>query len=299
MKSARRQKRIHNKEVRRKKLPFLKILIPVLVFVLLFLFFKLTTNYWDGKSKVSFVFQTSKGDIGVTILDPLLAEKTILIIPGDTQVDVARGYGTLRIKNVWQLGVNEKLGGGLLSQTITDSFLFPTTLWSEKNLDNIWQFIFTNNKTNIKFGDRLQIALFALKVKSIDKTEIDLGKNQFLKKETLIDGAPGYIQNGPVSGRLTVYFSDNNFSDKNLKFGIVDSTGKPGVANGVGSILEILGGKVVSLERQQLKDSDCEVLGQNKDAVKKVATLFSCKIISGQSGLDLEMRIGSSFAKRY
>jgi len=238
--------------------------------------------------------------VGITILDPALNEETTLIIPGDTEVNVARSYGTLRIKNVWQLGVNEKLGGGLLVQTITQTFLFPTNLWSDTDMGDIWKFIFAAKKTNIPFGDRLAAGMFALRVNGTDKTEIDMGTSQFLHKQTLTDGKPGYVTSGNVSGRLTVYFADNNLANKNIKFGLVDASGSFGVAAKVGQILEVLGGKVVAVDKKPEDTTlDCEVSGSNPDVVKKVSALFSCKKASGKSNFDLEMRLGTKFAKRF
>ncbi len=77
-------------------------------------------------------------------------------------------------------------------------------------------------------------------------------------------------------------------------------TGKNGVVENVGGILEVLGGKVVSIDRQSANDSfDCEVKGQNADAVKKVGLLFNCKKVSAESSFDVEMKIGGKFAKRF
>jgi hypothetical protein len=301
MRSAQRKNRIENSKIRGRILGLLiRVFIPLIVILSLFLYLKLSTRYWNGHDKLAFVFQASGDAVGVAILDPVLNEETTLIIPGDTEVDVARGYGTLRIKNVWQLGVNEKLEGALLAETLTDSFLFPTNLWSDTDLSNVWKFIFAPKETNIPFGDRLAAGIFALRVSGIDKTEIDLAKSQFLHKETLTDGKPGYVISGPVSSRLTVYFSDNNFADKNLKFSLTDATGSYGVADGVGKVLEVLGGKVVRVDKKTGDNSlDCEVFGHNPDAVKKVSTLFSCKKVSDKSNFDLEMRMGVKFAKRF
>lgn len=278
----------------------IKIIIPLLMVLSVVIYLKLSTKYWNGHDKMAFAFQNSSGIVGVTILDPELGEETTLIIPGDTEIDVARNYGTLKIKNVWQLSQNENLGGSLLSQTITDSFLFPTNLWSTTDLSNVWRFIFSGKGTNIGFGDRLSAGIFALRVSGIDKTQIDLGQSQFLHQQTLTDGTKGYVMSGPISSRLTVYFSDNNFSDKNLKFSLTDATGKYGVADGVGQVLEVLGGKVVQVDKKAEDDSlDCRVFGQNSDAVNKIANLFSCKKIPGRSNFDLEMQMGAKFAKRF
>jgi hypothetical protein len=301
MRSAQRKAKIEKRKTRSHISSLLiKVFIPTFLVLSVFLYLRLSTKYWNGYDKMAFVFQNQEGTVGVTILDPVLNEETTLIIPGDTEVKVAREYGTLRIKNVWQLGVNEKLGGTLLADTLTSGFLFPTNLWSDHDLRDVWKFVFTTKATNIPFGDRLAAGIFSLKVTGIDRTEIDLAKNQFLHKQVLADGKQGYVVSGPVSGRLTVYFADNALADKNLKFSLTDATGSFGVADRVGQVLEVLGGKVVAVDKVP-KDGtlDCEVFGQNRDAVKKMSVLFSCKKNSGNSNFDLEMKIGSKFAKRF
>lgn len=301
MRSAQRKARLEKTKTKNHVLGILfKVVIPVVIVLSVFLYVKLSTKYWDGESKVSFVFQKTDGNVGITILDPKLNEETTLVIPGDTQVDVAKGYGTIRLKNVWQLGVNEGLGGGLLPQTLTKNFLFPTNLWSDTDISNVWKFVFSTKGTNIPFGDRLMAGFFALRLSRIERTEIDLVKSQFLHKKVLVDGQTGYVISGPATTRLTVYFSDNKMTDKNIKFGLVDSTGNYGVANNVGSILEVLGGKVVVVDKKSTDESlDCEVFGTNRYVVRKIGSLFSCKEISRESNLDVEMIMGSKFAKRF
>ncbi len=297
MRSAQRKNRIEKDKKKGRIIGLLiKVVIPLLLVLSAILYLRLSTKYWDGHSKLAFVFQNESGAIGVTILDPVLNEETTLLIPGDTEVDVARGYGTLRLKNVWQLGVNEKLGGGLLANTVTDSFLFPTNLWSDRGLSDIWKFVFAASKTNIPFGDRLSAGLFAMKVSGIDKTEIDLAKNQFLHKQTLTDGKSGFVIAGTANSRLTIYFADNAIADKNLKYSLIDATGSFGTADGVGQVLEVLGGKVVAVDKKPTEVSlDCEVYGLNADIVNKVAALFSCRKLAVKSNFDLEMRMGAKF----
>lgn len=306
MRSAQRRARKESDKKNRGKLNIIiKILIPFLFLLSIFVYLKFTAKSWDGFNKVSQVSQNSSGDVVVTVLDPVLGEETNITIPGDTEIQVARNYGSFRIKNVWQLGINEKLGGRLLAETVTNNFLFPTSLWSQEGMSDPWKFIFKPGLTNISFADRLAIIYFKLGVKSIDKTEIDLGKNQFLKKQILADGESGYVVNSPISGRLTVFFVDNEFSNilssgKNLKFSLIDATDKPGVANRVGAILEVLGGKVASVERQTVRDNiDCEVSGKNKDVVHKISILFDCSIKTYETDYDLIMTLGSKFAKRF
>src|SRR5690348_4269858 len=102
MRSAQRKKRIEKSKAKSRIFGiFAKFVIPVGILLFVVLFLKLNTKYWNNRDKFAFAFQDAGGRVGVTILDPILGEETTLVIPGDTEVNVARSYGTLRIKNVW------------------------------------------------------------------------------------------------------------------------------------------------------------------------------------------------------
>lgn len=308
MKSARRQAFIARKNKEKVKYrPSLKFFIPVLIIVGLFLFFKFSIRFWNGKDKVPLVYREESGNVTVTVLDPNLSEVTNLIIPGDTQVDVARNYGTFRIKNVWQFGINEKIGGNLLAETVTQNFLFPVSLWSSKspgfnngNVGQMISFMFFPGQTNISFGDRIAMGIFVLKVQDLGRSTIDLGKSQFLDKKTLNDGQPGYLITGPISQRLKIYFSDNEIGEKGVRVNITDATGVSGVTDKLGEILQVIGGKVVSIDKKSItEDIDCTVSGLNRETVRKIANLFSCKVGGTDTSFDLDIKIGKEFAKRF
>lgn len=299
----RQKSRLHSRQVKKSTFkPFnyaVKVLIPLAILLSVFLFFKANTKSWNGSDKVSFVNPSANGDVVVNVLDPKLSEQSSFIIPGDTQVNVAGGYGTLRIKNVWQLGVNEKLNGALLSRTVTQNFNFPTTFWSETGIEETKKFIFSPGKTNIKIGDRIMIAIFSLKVKGIDQTEINLADNLYIKKQNLADGLPGYVISGPISSRLTVYFTDNELAEKNIKYNLLDATAKPGLTDKVGEILEVFGGKIVSVERLSADETDCIVYGKVREAVDKIAALFSCQKSETDTEFDVELKMGTKFSRRF
>lgn len=311
MKSARRiayVQRKHKKPVNKKRMGFLIPGILLLIILLAFVGIKLDTRFWNNHDKFSFAYHSQNGDTGVTVLDPKTGELTTLIIPGETEVDVAMNYGTLRLKNVWQLGKNEKLDGALLAKTVTKNFSFPVFLWSDSDgaevqktsLTGLTKFVFFPQKTNIPLGDRVSIAFFALKAKNLDRTVIDLAKSQFLTKQKLSDGISGYKLTGPVSGRLTVYFSDNDMADKDFKVYIVDSTGTFDVAQNAGQIIEVMGGKIVSVDKSAgTSDFGCQVLGKDSKVVNKFVNIFNCKAIQGKTDYDIELRLGTQFAKAF
>src|SRR3990172_4274323 len=210
MRSARRRKLIEKKKkaVKNKSL-FLKICLPIILLIVAFLFIKLSIKYWNGTDKFSIVYKLDDGNVAVGVFDPKLEEITSLIIPGDTEVNLARNFGTLRIKNVWQFGINEKIGGSLLASTVTQNFLFPVSLWSDSDTKSLFdanalgivRFVFFPKYTNISLGDRISVGLFSLKIKNLNKNLIDIGKSQFLSKQKLNDGEEGYTLSGTISPR--------------------------------------------------------------------------------------------------
>jgi len=290
---------------------FFKVFLPIILIIGLLIIIRSDTKYWNAQDKFILAYRLESGEVAVSVLDPKLDELTTLLVPGDTEVDVARNYGELRIKNVWQLGINEGAGGSLLAETVSQNFLFPVFLWSDSDaksladgsLPGILHFIVFPKSTNIALGDRFSAGLFALRVNNSGRGLIDLGKNQFLLKQKLTDGQSGFVLGGPISPRLTVYFSDNYISDANsggnLKVVIKDTTGVPGVADKVGQIVEVMGGKVVSVEKKNSDSSDCLVLGTDHRVVKKIADLFSCKTGGSRGEMDLEIDLGASFARRF
>jgi hypothetical protein len=86
----------------------------------------------------------------------------------------------------------------------------------------------------------------------------------------------------------------------NLRMNIVDATGESGISEKVGEILQIVGGKVVSVDKKiQAEDIDCIVSGANSKIVSKVSQLFSCKEDHEKTNFDLRIQMGSKFAKRF
>lgn len=313
MRSARRRKLIEKKKKAGRLSGILfKFLLPIIFILAVSVLVKFTTKYWNGEDKLAVAYRLDSNDVAVSVFDPRLTEITTLVIPGDTQVDVARNYGELRIKNVWQLGVNEKIKGALLAETITQNFLFPVFLWSDGDIETLFEtntfgilkFVFFPGSTNISFGDRVSIGIFAMKTGPTGKNLLNLGKNQFLIKQRLNDGEVGYVVSGDVSQRLTAYFADNSFADnansgKSLRVAIVDATSVPGVADTVGQIIEVMGGKIVSIDKRNGENNDCTIYGTNAKAIKKFAILFSCKTTKNNSNFDIEISLGQAFAKRF
>ena len=281
------------------------ILIAILAFCLWF--FVISAHFWNGSDKLAVTSRRENGDASVIVFDPKLSEITTLTIPGDTEVNVARNLGTMRLKNVWQLGENEKATGKLLAETLTNNFRFVSFLWIDSageglvgsNFLKLTKFLFVPGSTNLSFRDRLGIVIFSSKVGNSGRTEIDLAKSLFLQKGKLSDGEAGFKISENLMERLTIYFSDYSLAEGSVRSFINDETGEFGVANEFGKIIETMGAKVVSIDKKTVSETDCVVSGGERVYVEKIARIFSCKeVISGEKNV-ISINIGSKFAKRF
>lgn len=307
MRSYKRKKEIARKKRNKEMGKFIIPITALIVVFLGFLYYCFTPHFWNGKDKLSLTIQRATGDVSVVIFDPRLSEETTLTIPGNTEVNVAENLGRLTIKNVWKLGQDQKIDGRLLSETVTKNFLFPSSAWSDPKaeslinptLPGLAKFIFGGGETNLGIFDKFSVSLFSLKVKAVDRSEIDLGKSQFLKKGKLSDGSSGFTLSGDIAERLTANFSDYGFSGRTVRIFIKDETGILGVSDSVGQVLEVMGGKVVSIDKLSSVDADCTVSGGDPDLIIKVSRLFSCKTSTIGGKDDIELTLGSKFAKRF
>ena len=262
-------------------------------------------KYFNGVDKMSLAVQEKSGDVSILVFDPVRQEITKVRIPGDTQVEVAGGLGVWKIKSIWELGIDRKLDGHLLTKTLTNYMKFPVFVWAgsdaiyyfENNLSKMLSLIIKPQKTNLNLADKIALSFFSLNVKNTGRREIDLSETSFLKKKVLTDGNEGFVLSGQDSPILYSYFSDYNFSDKALRVLIKDATGKAGLADNAGEIVEVMGGKIASIIRVNEEESVCNVSGPNSKLSDLTARVLGCTISkeSYEGNYDMEILLGKLF----
>ena len=291
------------------KIKFLFILLTLLG--LIFSIYKIYSrkNLWSGEQKMAVVVQENKEDVSILIFDPVSEEITRISIPGNTQVEVAGNLGVWKIKSVWDLGKNENLDGSLLAKTVAKNFKFPVYVWSDKG---ILGFLSTNPfdvikaivlpyETKLGVIDKILIGSFSLNIKNANRIDVDLRETLFLKKLTLTDGTEGFGISNLSSQNILAKFADHSISGKNYTVIIRDSTGEPGVSEKVGEIVEVFGGKVASIKKEEDKDALCAVWGKDTEIAKKVASIFGCELNSDpfEGNFDLEITLGNKFTHSF
>ena len=173
MRPAQRRKRL---KASRKKggFPLVRIIVVLFFITVAFILVSFLTRFWDGKTKLTMAINTEAGDIIVSSFDPKTESVTNIFIPGSTQLNVSRQLGSWRAKSVWQLGLNEKLVGTLLRETVVKNFSWPLMAWADEpamgfakgDFLGTIKAVFTPFKTNLKIGDKIKLAVFALSVKN-------------------------------------------------------------------------------------------------------------------------------------
>ena len=306
-KKNRRLKKSRLKKNGQKRPSFLSLVIIFLLILLGYVYF---SGDLRGRDRISVVIQRENGDVQVSTFDFVIDEIVNIIIPADTQVNVARNFGKLKIKNVWRLGENEGLVGILLAETVTRHFKFPLHKWAEDNAYNLTQAsiipiikgIIIPYKSNIKIGDRLRLGLLSFRVHSSKRVDIRLENTPYITKTVLTGGEEGYLITGLYPDEFLGIFSDPNFAKSELRVEINNASGSKHVSKSLGEIVEVLGGKVVAIDNKENEsDFDCFVSSNNVEVADVISDLFQCNKSKEDKleNTDIKIEIGKQFANRY
>lgn len=269
----------------------LKIILAVLIILVLILIYLGRSKFWDSKEKLVLVTHRVDNNITVSVFDPVSDNQIDILIPGSVQVQAAGELGTWKLNSLWQLGVNEKMGGDLLVRTIVKNFGFPAVAWRHED----------SGRTNLSLGDKTRLFLFQIKIGKNSVSQIDLADTNFLKKARFIDGEWGYTVSGKPPLEVTAAFIDSKLLEGNPRARIINYTNSVSLAERVGAMIEIMGVKVASIEKKESKDFDCNISGSNTRLVEKFDLIFDCDNKSSQESgnFDISLEIGKNFIRRF
>ena len=293
----------------RKKPARLVFSVGIFISVTLILSFVLSKSYWNGETNFTIVSGGESGDVFIYTISPITPAIIVVKVPQDTEVDVSRGFGKLKIKNLWKLSKNEKIGGLLLQETLTKSFKIPVEAFVHEkgvgllstNLLTRLSILFSGFETNLTTGDKLRLFFYGFRVSRENRTVIDLGQySAFLVKSKLKDGNEGYIiSEDNLPPKLIGIYTDPVISRQNLN-AVVKSSGNLKIkARILGKVLEILGPKLASFSdivNDDLEEKSCIVLAKDSYTRKKIARVFGCEQKNGEptGNFDVEVIVGKN-----
>lgn len=284
-------------------------LFVVIVAVVVFFFFFAAS--FGGLARVSLASADSSGNVIFSLFDFKGGTISTVVVPGSTQVDVARSLGFWKISSVWKLGENEKVGGVLLSETVTKSLKMPVDYWGEGSYSGlssddpskIVRGVFSLKQTNLSLIDRIRIGIFTLQTRSVNRRTVDLADSKYLYKVKLSDGTLGYkVRDSDLPFELKAILADADVSKENSNILLENLSGKGYIEAEVGAIIEVLGGKIAKVTKGEVKDTDCTLYGDSKLVTYRViAKVFSCSRAGklDNYNFDIVLRIGTKFTARY
>lgn len=293
-KSARRKKRIQKKYI---WISYLKIFLSLVVIVSLVVFL-FSGRINKDTQKIAVAYPNEDGSASVLVIDYQGEDAAKITLPSDLSVDLSHNLGTFRLKSLWEMGVNEKDPGDIFVKTISKNLAVPVYLYSEKSPFEFRDFVFKNRITNIKLIDRLKIYFKNKSTKNIGFEDIDLAKKLFVKKETLSDGEVGYKIYLNLLSRLGVYFIDEKIVKTQLPLYIVEDIRGAKRSEVVSKIYDTLGGKTVSIDKDDNGDLNCKVEGPDSYTLKLFKEIFGCETVLNKSD-KLIFRYGSKFLESY
>lgn len=286
-------------------------IIAVFGFIVLLmgLIYHFLPSKWDLKSRIILAIPTKTGDVTVSIFDPQSHSIMYFSLPASMQVNASGNLGSWKLGSIWQLGIQEKKGGKLLTQTLLKSLHIPADAWASqeaigllsKNIGNIARAGIKIKDTNLSFKDRINITLFSLRLHPSDKYEINLVDSGYIYETRLLDGEEGYTHKKVLPSKILSYVSDPAIASGQLRVAISDSSGPSNAAGQITEVVESLGGKVLSIEDEAETQSDCLIHTTKPDIADKIADLLGCNITNQKptGNFDIEIVIGNSFVRRF
>lgn len=103
---------------------FTFLILAGIFFLLYFIYQSSKKSVWNGKNNINFVIQAERTFIYSYHPDDEILN--IISLPNDLFIETAKGYGEYKLKNIYQLGGVEKIGGGeLLVRSLQSFFIIP------------------------------------------------------------------------------------------------------------------------------------------------------------------------------
>lgn len=302
--SRRRENRIINHQKSTKIVLYFKLLIIVITSILLIV--NLNKRLWTGSDKIVVAFNNVNGQVKVAVVDPLSSKLNIYSIPETSEVEVSRNLGVWKLGSVWKLGEQEDIGGGrLLTETLTRHLFIPTYVYGDKNTfgllssspKELFKGVFFPGDTNLHFFDRVRLTYYSLSVKNTDKISIDLSESGYFVKSEISTGELGYKLSEKLPLSISDAFTNNEIQNFRQKFMIIDNSGSMQKTQMLSKYISVIGGKVISIEKDETEDYNCKVYANSEDILKYINKLFGCEgdLLNENSNFDVVLNIGKRF----
>lgn len=306
---------------------FSRLLILLLLGLIFFLPFSIyqgiKKSVWDGKNNINLVIQGER--IFIYTYHPDDEILNIISLPNDLYLETARGYGEYKLKNIYQLGGVEKIGGGeLLRMSLQNLFVAPIDgqiikikneklKMKNKNLEkgkltSLYLCLLTRRcETNLSVWDLIRVFSHLNKLKFNNINLVKIEETILFKKEKLADGSEVFrLETLQIDDFSQRYFTDKKFLNEGLKLSILNATNYPGLAKNVSRLLKNIGGEMVSSkDADQVFDRSILYYSNEEQkktySFKKISQIFQIEQVLWDSQIEGDVRLvlGKDYLERY
>ncbi len=216
-----------------------------------------------------------------------ISTKTAVVVnlPDDLYIpEVLPSYGGYPISSVYNVGMLDKKGAVVLSDTVSGYMGVPVdgfAKYAGKLTDP--RFLFVMN-SNLNFLDRVRLIIAWLGVRFDKVAVVDVGS--MAVPLILADGSLAQsVDKEVLDNVLSQKFLEEKIRDEGLRIEVINSTAVIGLGAKVARVLTNIGASVVNVGSGTEVLNQCEVRSEKIDyvTVRRMAEVFSCKIIAGNN----------------
>jgi len=328
-----RKTRKDKKKVKKviKNIFFRLLILLVLGGICLLLFFLcqgFKKSVWDGKNNINLVIQMERTFIYTFHPDDEILN--IISLPNDLYLETAREYGEYKLKNIYQLGEVEKVGGGeLLRMSLQNLFVVPidgyivktpkiqSASWRTKSqsenlekgrLTSLYFCLLTRNyETNLSGWDLIRVFNHLNKLKFNNINLVKIEETILFKKEELADGSEVFrLETLQIDDFSQKQFTDKHFLNEGLKLSVFNATNYSGLAKNASRLLKNIGGEIVS-SKDEDQTFERSILYYNNEeqkktySFKKIRQIFQIEEVLLDSEIEGDVRLvlGRDYLERY
>lgn len=286
----------------------LKLFLVFLLLVLVFILFFLKKNI-RAEDKILLVVQ-GKNVVRIVDFDFISSEIVVVDIPASLEVEASHNLGNWELSSIWNLGENEKIGGGkLLVETLRNNLFAPVYYFSSEKGNSLVEgsvfssliFPFLESKSNLGLVDKIKLGVFSARFKDSRLTKIDLSSTSFLERTQLKSGKDGYHVRGELPQELLWVFADPLFLRNKVFVSLINETGSSLVVGRVSKIVETMGAKLGAVSNQNASGEDCEVAARDYNLLSNLSLVFSCRRVKEEKleKNEIVLKIGKKFKERF
>lgn len=281
---------------------------------------KITRDYlWDGAFNINVLLHNRY--ISVLSFNPLSKSVTLIILPGETYLDLAHDFGKWQLRSAYNLGQSSEFGGdSLLANTLSlylgapiDGFIRFNDKLQEKTPDQLIDYLrqnplsifdtLSNIKTDLSPWELIKLKISLSSVRFDKVKSVDFGKDNILESSKLADGTSVFTSDLVKIDSVLSDFIDPKIRGEALTVAVYNATAHPLLAQKAARLITNIGGNVIITGNSDIKSDKTFVYADtsfgDSATVKRLTQIFNpgCLQVSCDKINPAELGLSSSRAQ--